>query len=116
MVMKLKQNARGLDPSKSEKQVPMKERRFFFARAGSEGDSRPFWLPSTCSCGKALDLMATALKVPNKNNLPTTPDPERLVLVSSTASSVILQSAKSIGETIVDGDEVWLLKKSSLEP
>lgn len=44
MIMKLKQNAKALDPLKNEKQVPIKERRFFFARSEDNGDVRPFWL------------------------------------------------------------------------
>lgn len=50
VIMKLKQNAKALDPLRNEKQIPVKERRFFFARTSNngydnEGDRRSFWLP-----------------------------------------------------------------------
>lgn len=49
MVMKLKQNAKALDPLRSEKQIPIKERRFFFAKTSDEEENRPFWLPKVRS-------------------------------------------------------------------
>lgn len=64
--MKLKQNAKGVDPSKGEKAVPMKERRFFFARYGKEGENKPYWLPAVSyvplfQCGEHVGSSADSL-------------------------------------------------------
>lgn len=47
MILKLKQNAKPLDPLRIEKQIPVKERRYFFAGTSTEGEDtkRPFWVP-----------------------------------------------------------------------
>lgn len=120
MIMKLKQNAKALDRLRNEKQIPLGERRYFFAIVsnGGETEKRPFWLPKNCSCGKALDLLTSALKVPNENNIATTPASERLVLVTLNATGAMtsLATGKTIESAISDGDQVMVVKTSEVGP
>lgn len=48
VVLKLKQNAKPLDPSRSQKQVLSNDRRYFFGNTASTLSKKPLWLPKVC--------------------------------------------------------------------
>lgn len=98
-LMKLKRSAKPGDPRRTDKQVPAPERRYLTVQEASSGMTVDIWLskvlgvlamsstrshtntlsisvPQDCSCGKALDLLADALHIRNRNNDAATPASE----------------------------------------
>ncbi|KAI0373373.1 hypothetical protein BV20DRAFT_990100 [Pilatotrama ljubarskyi] len=104
-VMKMRHKAKPADPKDTTASVPIDQRLHVKVRR-ADGDQAPehvFWFRKTVWTGRALDLLATQLKMPISDTQPL-----RLLYINDDGEPVVLRTDQALADQIPDGASLSL--------